>query len=391
MEALGPAEAPPLPAQKRRRVLGGYDAAPSLSLHAEAEADEGAYMTDGSEGSERKEGDREDASSASAPVAGQKRGRRAERKEARATTSNAKERKKKIQDRRKLRREMELDRITLGITRFAASLTPEDRAQREKAFQEHVNRQNHILNGPDAARLAEVERRAFGDDDDDMDLDNSRSGSEGEEGMSDVEGEEAKEAEAAEAKAPDDVVTAAYEASEFDRMLDGIEALSVEEHRVAKEAQVIRMRMTCSTDRLRDVRNCLGDQRMAAIQKTLYSLGFTPSQYQALFFEKFTQACLPLIYGSDWSNVRDRVLRELRLDRIRPEVLIQTARRFGKTTSVAMFVTRFENSNSSQALVAVRLVNSWVWCSWVWFAACWSTCRASAWPSFRPGKEPPVR
>lgn len=44
------------------------------------------------------------------------------------------------------------------------------------------------------------------------------------------------------------------------------------------------------------------------------------------------------IFGDDWSNCSERVMRQLGITRIKPECLIMTPRRFGKTVSVAMFV-----------------------------------------------------
>lgn len=56
-----------------------------------------------------------------------------------------------------------------------------------------------------------------------------------------------------------------------------------------------------------------------------------------MFHDHFLQAILPLIYGAEWSVVSERVLRDFGIQRLRPEVLVQTPRRFGKTTSIAMF------------------------------------------------------
>ena len=53
--------------------------------------------------------------------------------------------------------------------------------------------------------------------------------------------------------------------------------------------------------------------------------------------DQFVQACLPIIYQKEWANVSERVLAELGIDRLRQEVLVQTPRRFGKTTAIALF------------------------------------------------------
>ena len=37
-----------------------------------------------------------------------------------------------------------------------------------------------------------------------------------------------------------------------------------------------------------------------------------------------SQACLPIIYAQEWSNVSERVLKQFGITRLRPEVLVQT-------------------------------------------------------------------
>jgi len=57
-----------------------------------------------------------------------------------------------------------------------------------------------------------------------------------------------------------------------------------------------------------------------------------------LFHKYFLQACLPKIYGSQWSENSVRVMRAHGLKNLRQEVLATTPRRWGKTWSVASFV-----------------------------------------------------
>lgn len=96
---------------------------------------------------------------------------------------------------------------------------------------------------------------------------------------------------------------------------------------------------------------CQGDARLAAIRKTLASLGYTRSQHQKLFHEHFIKACLPMfvectrvqsemesngmlmlclygvsissIYGHEWPGACERVLRSLGINRVRPEVMLR--------------------------------------------------------------------
>jgi hypothetical protein len=104
------------------------------------------------------------------------------------------------------------------------------------------------------------------------------------------------------------------------------------------QAQNVYSRAHLTADLHGSTSRCSGDERLDAIRKTLNGLGYTRSHFQKLFHESFVAACLPLIYGDGWELASDRVMRELRISRIRPEVMVQTPRRFGKTVSVAMFV-----------------------------------------------------
>lgn len=81
------------------------------------------------------------------------------------------------------------------------------------------------------------------------------------------------------------------------------------------------------------------------------------------------------IYGSDWEYNADRVMRELGIDRIRYEVMIQTPRRFGKTVSVSMYVlavrgTNIDASPHSSCILALLCTaftarGGWADLSWV--------------------------
>jgi hypothetical protein len=106
----------------------------------------------------------------------------------------------------------------------------------------------------------------------------------------------------------------------------------------ADRACDIRARDDLSADLLRDIRRSAGDLRLEQINKTLNNMGYTRSTHQRMFHDNFIKACLPIIFGDDWSLASDRVMAEMKIDRIRPEVLVQAPRRFGKTVSVAMYV-----------------------------------------------------
>jgi hypothetical protein len=138
----------------------------------------------------------------------------------------------------------------------------------------------------------------------------------------------------------EDVSMSAGEVSidDADRLYEKMLGLAIATEKEASDALKINDRHTLSTDPLRDIKHCAGDRRLEAIRFTLNNLGYTRSQFQKLFHTHFIQACLPIIYGDDWATHAERVMKEFGLERISPEVLVQTPRRFGKTVSVAMFV-----------------------------------------------------
>ena len=78
---------------------------------------------------------------------------------------------------------------------------------------------------------------------------------------------------------------------------------------------------------------------MVLLERTLDGFpGMARLGAQKRFHRAFTAACLPIIYGhQDFEKHRDRILATAGLERVETEVLICTPRRWGKTTSVAMF------------------------------------------------------
>lgn len=81
--------------------------------------------------------------------------------------------------------------------------------------------------------------------------------------------------------------------------------------------------------------------------------GFTRSESQREFHENFINATLPHVYGvSDFERYRTRILRERGIDSMAYEILICTPRRWGKTTSVAMFI----------ASMLYAVPNTWISC-----------------------------
>jgi len=97
----------------------------------------------------------------------------------------------------------------------------------------------------------------------------------------------------------------------------------------------------------------------------------TQRQRVCAFAADCADVCGCSIYGDDWPRVSERVLKEFGIVRLRPEVLVQTPRRFGKTVSIAMFVAAmllscpdirvcvFVSSNKKQLAIAQLATCTW--------------------------------
>lgn len=80
---------------------------------------------------------------------------------------------------------------------------------------------------------------------------------------------------------------------------------------------------------------------MARLYAALDSCGLERTSTQRFFHKKFTESILPWIYGKrDFSRFKERILHEagVHVDKYNQYTLISTPRRWGKTTSVGMFV-----------------------------------------------------
>jgi len=83
-----------------------------------------------------------------------------------------------------------------------------------------------------------------------------------------------------------------------------------------------------------------GDRIMQHLHATLDQCGLVRTHTQRKFHRNFIRACLPHIYGpADFERYKERILLEnVCADNYKQYVLIVTPRRWGKTTSVALFV-----------------------------------------------------
>ena len=84
-----------------------------------------------------------------------------------------------------------------------------------------------------------------------------------------------------------------------------------------------------------------GDAVLARLYSALDSCGLVRTSTQRFFHKKFVESILPWIYGKkDFSRFKERILYQANIhpDKYNQYTLISTPRRWGKTTSVAIFV-----------------------------------------------------
>lgn len=81
-----------------------------------------------------------------------------------------------------------------------------------------------------------------------------------------------------------------------------------------------------------------GRDRMTVLKRTLDGFGLDRSDTQRDFHNQMAGACAGLIFKDDLESEIDDLLLELQLERLVPQFMAITPRRWGKTYSVAMFV-----------------------------------------------------
>lgn len=81
-----------------------------------------------------------------------------------------------------------------------------------------------------------------------------------------------------------------------------------------------------------------GDELIRNIRKMLTKLPIKLSEQQKIFTEEFTRACAPGLYRETWDTNYQRVLKQNKWQDPKPNTMIITPRRFGKTTVCAAYV-----------------------------------------------------
>jgi len=102
------------------------------------------------------------------------------------------------------------------------------------------------------------------------------------------------------------------------------------------EESICHDRLSGMTRDLRLSTRGIGRMRYEAIQKALDSMGLDRETHQRAFHNLALNACSKFIYGDDFQECSEEIFARTKTNEIRQEILVQTPRRFGKTTMVAM-------------------------------------------------------
>lgn len=89
---------------------------------------------------------------------------------------------------------------------------------------------------------------------------------------------------------------------------------------------------------LKETPRSSGKDRYESIQNCLNNMGLTREAHQIQFHNSVLDACARHIYGIDYLACLEEIFARTGSEEIRQEILVQTPRRFGKTTMVAMIV-----------------------------------------------------
>lgn len=130
-----------------------------------------------------------------------------------------------------------------------------------------------------------------------------------------------------------------------------ITAYEVYEEETLEELNTRQMKshMTSMLNTCKEKKSALGDKRMYTIKRLLDYIpdtyaGWERSKMQKLFHRNFLQAVCLHLYRDDADVDMNRIMKLNNFDSLQQQVLCLTPRRFGKTTSVAMFVAAYSLS-----------------------------------------------
>jgi hypothetical protein len=124
----------------------------------------------------------------------------------------------------------------------------------------------------------------------------------------------------------------------WDKELDKALAHYTEEYKASTEKLKIHDQYDLQTMDLRVSDRGSGRRRYEAIQQALNSMGLERAPHQVQFHNTALDANAKHIYKDDYEQCLEEIYKRTGLNEIRHYILVQTPRRFGKTTMVAMLV-----------------------------------------------------
>ena len=119
-----------------------------------------------------------------------------------------------------------------------------------------------------------------------------------------------------------------------------------EETLIKIESQQMKSHMGSMLDQCKAKQASQGDKLMLRLRHLLDYVpksykGWERSKMQKMFHRKFMQATCIHLYRNDADIDMDRIMKMNKFDNLKQQVLCLTPRRFGKSTSVAMFVASY--------------------------------------------------
>lgn len=119
-----------------------------------------------------------------------------------------------------------------------------------------------------------------------------------------------------------------------------------EETLIKIEGQQMKSHMGSMLDQCKVKQASQGDRLLLRLRHLLDYVpksykGWERSKMQKLFHRKFMQATCTHMYRNDADVDMDRIMKMNKFDNLKQQVLCLTPRRFGKSTSVAMFVASY--------------------------------------------------
>ena len=119
-----------------------------------------------------------------------------------------------------------------------------------------------------------------------------------------------------------------------------------EETLIKIEGQQMKSHMGSMLDQCKAKQASQGDKLMLRLRHLLDYVpksykGWERSKMQKMFHRKFMQATCIHLYRNDADIDMDRIMKMNKFDNLKQQVLCLTPRRFGKSTSVAMFVASY--------------------------------------------------